>query len=84
MTPYGLPTHGLTLQEEVVDQLLCVHVADWREEAADIDAFFENLGNQMPEGLQDELRALDIRRISRWLNGEIGGDISITPYLFGG
>ncbi|MGE5619156.1 MAG: phosphoenolpyruvate carboxykinase (GTP) [Sphingomonadaceae bacterium] len=51
----------LSIPEEYVTQLLTVDKAEWKEEAADIAAFFSIFGNRLPQRLRRQLEALESR-----------------------
>jgi phosphoenolpyruvate carboxykinase (GTP) len=57
-TPDSLDMTGLDLEPGVMDELLHVSVDDWRDEANDIEAFFDSLGSRMPWELRNELEGL--------------------------
>jgi phosphoenolpyruvate carboxykinase (GTP) len=78
-TPGALPMQGLDTTPDDIARLLHVDVSAWKLEASDIDDYLNTFGERLPKALRDELRALDIRLISRWLNGGLTeGDLTVT------
>ena len=57
-TPGALDMTGLDLPSGVMDELLEVDPEAWKQEADDIEAFFDTLGNGVPWELRNELEAL--------------------------
>ncbi len=64
-TPDSLDLTGLTLSQAVIDELLSVDVAAWKEEVAAIRKFFATFGDRMPHALIDELDSLERRLTAR-------------------
>jgi phosphoenolpyruvate carboxykinase (GTP) len=59
-TPSALNTEGLGLSDEVIERLLDVDPAAWREELPSIEQHFATFGDRLPAALYDELE--DLRR----------------------
>jgi phosphoenolpyruvate carboxykinase (GTP) len=57
-TPSALNTDGLGLSDDVIDHLLEVDPAAWREELPLIEAHFATFGDRLPAPLYDELEEL--------------------------
>ncbi len=67
-TPIGLlprtgaiNTDGLDVRPADMDELLRVDVEEWRREVPSIEEHYANLGERLPDGLRDELIALEKR-----------------------
>lgn len=60
-TPEGLNLQGLDLSDQVVEELLRVDPAAWREEADGLDEFYAQFGDDVPEELTNQLAALKER-----------------------
>ena len=67
-TPIGLlpaagavPTDGLDVSADDMDELLRVDVEEWRREVPSIEEHFANLGERLPDALRDELVAMEKR-----------------------
>jgi len=60
-TPGSLDLTGLTLSEKVIEELLAVDPAEWRQEVESIREFFKQFGERLPHALIDELDSLDRR-----------------------
>jgi len=56
--PDALDMTGLDLDPAVMEELLKVNAEDWKQEAEDIEKFFDSLGSHMPWELRNELEAL--------------------------
>lgn len=68
LTPIGyLPTQdaldlsGLSISQEALQQLLAVDTTLWKGEVEALQAYFSLFGNKLPQGIRDELSALDKR-----------------------
>jgi phosphoenolpyruvate carboxykinase (GTP) len=59
--PGAISTDGLEVAPEDMDELLRVDVDEWRREVPSIEEHYANLGERVPEGLRDELTALEKR-----------------------
>ena len=57
-TPSALNTDGLGLSDDVIDHLLEVDPAAWREELPLIEAHFATFGDRLPAPLYDEIEEL--------------------------
>ncbi len=57
-TDSALDMTGLELAPDIMDELLRVDNDAWKEEAADIEKFFDSLGPHMPWELRNELEGL--------------------------
>lgn len=57
-TPDAFDMTGLELSAPAMDELLEVNSEAWRQEAADIEEFFNSLGPRVPWELRNELEAL--------------------------
>jgi len=64
-TPIGLiPNYedlelsGINLTKEMYDKLFAINTAEWQEEIADIEKFFNQFGSRMPEEIRKELNNL--------------------------
>ncbi len=60
-TPKSLDLTGLTLSEKVIEELLAVDPAEWRQEVESIREFFKQFGERLPHAMIDELDSLDRR-----------------------
>jgi phosphoenolpyruvate carboxykinase (GTP) len=56
--PGAIPTDGLDVAPEDMDELLRVDVAEWRNELPSIEAHYAIFGDRLPGVLRDELEAL--------------------------
>jgi phosphoenolpyruvate carboxykinase (GTP) len=52
---------GLDLPAGALDELLAVDVKAWTEELPSIREHFAQFGDKLPQGLKDELAALETR-----------------------
>jgi phosphoenolpyruvate carboxykinase (GTP) len=59
--PGSLDLSGLTLSEQALDELLHVDVERWNQELPVIRKHFDKFGARLPQGLRDELAALEQR-----------------------
>jgi phosphoenolpyruvate carboxykinase (GTP) len=71
MTPIGyVPTKesldlsGLNVSKEELRQLLEVNPEAWKKEAAELESYFSLFGKHLPQGIRDELSALESRLIT--------------------
>ena len=60
-TQAGLNTNGLDLATEDLRELLTVDAKQWRAQLPQLEAHFEQFGDQLPSRLADQLRALGER-----------------------
>ncbi|MDQ6927621.1 MAG: phosphoenolpyruvate carboxykinase (GTP) [Actinomycetota bacterium] len=59
--PGAINTDGLDVSQADMDELLHVDVGEWQKEVPLIEEHFDNLGERVPQGLRDQLDALDHR-----------------------
>jgi phosphoenolpyruvate carboxykinase (GTP) len=59
--PGAINTDGLDVSKADMDELLHVDVGEWQKEVPLIEEHFDNLGERTPQGLRDQLDALDKR-----------------------
>jgi len=59
--PGAINTDGLDVSKADMDELLYVDAGEWQKEVPLIEEHFDNLGERMPQGLRDQLDALDKR-----------------------
>jgi phosphoenolpyruvate carboxykinase (GTP) len=59
--PGAIPTAGLDVTPEAMDELLRVDAGEWRQELQSIGAHYETLGPRVPSELFDELARLEKR-----------------------
>jgi phosphoenolpyruvate carboxykinase (GTP) len=59
--PGQINTDGLDVSQADMDELLYVDAGEWQKEVPLIEEHFDNLGERMPQGLRDQLDALDKR-----------------------
>jgi phosphoenolpyruvate carboxykinase (GTP) len=59
--PGAISTEGLDVRPDDMDELLRVDVEEWRQEVPSIEEHYANLGERLPNGLRDELTALEKR-----------------------
>jgi len=59
--PEALDTDGLDASSEVMDELLSVDLEGWRREIPSIREHLDVFGEKLPEGLREELAALEKR-----------------------
>lgn len=57
----GLHLSGLDMPREALEKLLAVDPQEWKKELPGMEAFFQKVGEKMPEELQQELAALKRR-----------------------
>ncbi len=57
--PSDINIEGLDITEDTVKELLTVDKAVWREEVPGIRAFYDKIGDTVPEELRDELALLE-------------------------
>ncbi|MGB9626951.1 MAG: phosphoenolpyruvate carboxykinase domain-containing protein, partial [Phycisphaerae bacterium] len=60
-TPESLDLTGLALSEKVIEELLAVDPAEWRQEVESIREFFKQFGERLPHAMVDELESLERR-----------------------
>jgi phosphoenolpyruvate carboxykinase (GTP) len=59
--PGAIDTKGLKVSEETMKELLMVSAADWKKELPSIKEHLAKFGDNLPQGLKDELAALEER-----------------------
>ncbi|HUQ64057.1 MAG TPA: phosphoenolpyruvate carboxykinase (GTP) [Acidimicrobiales bacterium] len=59
--PGAINIDGLDVSKADMDELLYVDAGEWQKEVPLIEEHFDNLGERMPQGLRDQLDALDKR-----------------------
>ena len=59
--PDSLDLSGITLPESALQQLLAVNIDGWSAELGQIKTHLERFGTKLPQGLRDELAALEKR-----------------------
>jgi phosphoenolpyruvate carboxykinase (GTP) len=57
----AIPTDGLDVSEEDMDELLRVDLDEWKAELTDIEQYYQRFGDRLPAQLRDELEALRAR-----------------------
>ncbi|MGQ0430469.1 MAG: phosphoenolpyruvate carboxykinase (GTP) [Gammaproteobacteria bacterium] len=57
----ALDLAGLDLAPGAITELLSIDTAAWRQEAAEVDKYFQGFGSRVPEALRRELTALEAR-----------------------
>jgi phosphoenolpyruvate carboxykinase (GTP) len=57
-TPSSLHTEGLGLSAGTLEALLKVNPEEWKADLPDMEAFFNKIGERLPEALRQELNAL--------------------------
>ncbi|MCX5847611.1 MAG: phosphoenolpyruvate carboxykinase (GTP) [Deltaproteobacteria bacterium] len=62
--PGAIDTSGLNVSSEDIAELLKVDVNDWRIEVENIKEYYSQFGDKLPQGLKDELNALE-KRLSK-------------------
>jgi phosphoenolpyruvate carboxykinase (GTP) len=62
--PGAIDTSGLNVSSEDMAELLKVDVNDWRIEVEGIKEYYSQFGDKLPQGLKDELNALE-KRLSK-------------------
>ncbi|HEX2274197.1 MAG TPA: phosphoenolpyruvate carboxykinase (GTP), partial [Acidimicrobiales bacterium] len=60
-TPGAVPTDGLEVSSDDMDELLRVDVEEWRQEIPSIEEHYAALGERLPDALRDELVTLEKR-----------------------
>jgi phosphoenolpyruvate carboxykinase (GTP) len=60
-TAESLDLSGINVSKEALAQLLDVDANAWKKEAADLETYFSMFGNHLPQGIKDELSALQSR-----------------------
>jgi phosphoenolpyruvate carboxykinase (GTP) len=63
--PGAIDTSGLTISEHDMTELLKVDVNDWLKEVESIKKHYSQFGDRLPQGLKDELAALEQRLLKR-------------------
>ena len=59
--PTGIANEGLELSPAALTELLRVDPDEWRDEVPLIEEFYAKFGDHVPDGLRDELAALEKR-----------------------
>jgi phosphoenolpyruvate carboxykinase (GTP) len=62
--PGAIDTSGLNVSSGDMAELLKVDVNDWRNEIESIKEYYDKFGDKLPQGLKDELNALE-KRLSK-------------------
>jgi phosphoenolpyruvate carboxykinase (GTP) len=57
----ALPTEGLDIDAQTLDELLRVDVEDWRQETPSIREHFAQFGDRLPPQLHEQVEALERR-----------------------
>ncbi|HXG24541.1 MAG TPA: phosphoenolpyruvate carboxykinase domain-containing protein, partial [Chthonomonadales bacterium] len=57
----GLHLSGLEIPQKTLEKLLAVDPEEWKKELPAMEAFFQKIGEKMPEELRKELAALKRR-----------------------
>ena len=60
-TPDALDVDGLKITQEQLEDSITVDPQEWKTELADIDAWFSQFGESLPQSIQDELEELRSR-----------------------
>ncbi len=60
-TRKGLDLSGLNLSNDTLDELFSVDVEAWRNEVSGLRDYFKMFGEKLPQGIVDELNALEHR-----------------------
>ncbi len=60
-TPTSLDMTGLDLPPKTLDDLFRINPEEWQEELKSQNEFFDKLGNQLPQEIRDEYKALTQR-----------------------
>ena len=63
-TPSSLTLDGLAISRGTLEELLSVNPGDWTEEERSIDEFFAKFGDQLPEAIRKEKKALAERLLA--------------------
>jgi phosphoenolpyruvate carboxykinase (GTP) len=63
-TPSSLTLDGLSISRSTLDELLAVDPGDWTEEERGVDEFFAKFGDQLPEPIRKEQKALAERLLT--------------------
>lgn len=59
--PGALDLTGLSVSKEVLNELFSIDKQQWKKETAEIKEYFKIFGNQLPDGIKNELNALEQR-----------------------
>jgi len=57
----AIDTSGLSISKEAMSELLHVDRGEWLNEAQELKQYFQLFGSKLPEGIKNELRALESR-----------------------
>lgn len=60
-TPDALDTKGLSISPKLLEQLLTVDKEQWKQEVNMLREYFKIFGDRLPQGISDELDALEKR-----------------------
>ncbi|PJD97060.1 MAG: phosphoenolpyruvate carboxykinase (GTP) [Parachlamydia sp.] len=60
-SPAALDTSGLNISTEKLQKLLEVNPEEWKSEVAELRDYFKLFGEKLPQGITDELNALENR-----------------------
>jgi phosphoenolpyruvate carboxykinase (GTP) len=63
-TPSSLMLDGLSISRGTLDELLSVNPSDWTEEERCVDEFFAKFGEDLPEAIRKEQKALAERLLA--------------------
>ena len=63
-TPSSLTLDGLSISRGTLEELLAVNPSDWTDEERGIDEFFRKFGDQLPEPIRKEQKALAERLLA--------------------
>ncbi|MFZ0785664.1 MAG: phosphoenolpyruvate carboxykinase (GTP) [Candidatus Acidiferrales bacterium] len=63
-TPSSLTLDGLSISRGTLDELLSVNPSDWTEEERCVDEFFAKFGEDLPEAIRKEQKALAERLLA--------------------
>lgn len=59
--PNAIDLSNLNVTPQTMKTLLHVDLEEWKKEAAELKQYFELFGNKLPQGIKDELQALETR-----------------------
>jgi phosphoenolpyruvate carboxykinase (GTP) len=63
-TPSSLTLDGLSISRGTLEELLSVNPSDWTEEERSVDQFFQKFGDDLPEPIRKEQKALADRLLA--------------------
>jgi phosphoenolpyruvate carboxykinase (GTP) len=73
----ALDLNGLSLQESAIDTLLAVDRSAWKKEVEELRNYFALFGSKLPQGIREELDALEERlspRVCKCFCGKVSCD----------